>query len=110
MPQSPLLSERVKPRDLEAAGSRVQRRCEDAQEGCFTGAVVTKHGHVLAGIQHEVDALQGRLGAEVMGQPVRDDHAHWFSGGVFSNGQSTNGPARNKSSVATMIAIATRGE
>jgi hypothetical protein len=43
-----------------------------------------------------------------MREAVGDDDAH-RSSGVLSSGQSTNGPARNRSSVATMIAIATRG-
>ena len=60
------------------------------------------------------------LGAETMGQPVADDDAHsgllgedggrGGSGGVLRSGQSTKGPDRNRSRVATMMAIATQGE
>ena len=65
---------------------------------------------MLAHIEDQVDALQRRFVAEVVGQAVGDDDAHGWSGGVLMSGQSTKGPARNRSSVATIKAIATRGE
>src|ERR1700694_5144740 len=108
--QAAPLSKCVQPGQLQPAGGRPERRGQDAQEGCLAGAVVAEHGHVFAGVQHEVDALEGKLPAEPVGQTVGDKDAHGFSsGGVLSRGHRTKGPARNRSSVATMIAIAYAG-
>ena len=108
--QAAALAKSVEARNLEPAGGGPKRGGQDAEQGGLAGAVVTQHGHVLARVQDQVDAVERQLGAEAMGQAVGDDHAHDCSGGVRRSGQSTNGPARNSSSVATMIAIATRAE
>ena len=110
MAKAAALAEGVQPGDLQPAGGRPQRGGEDAEKRGLAGAVVTENRHVLAHIEDQVDALQRRLVAEVVGQAVGDDDAHGWSGGVLMSGQSTKGPARNRSSVATIKAIATRGE
>src|SRR3989454_7451802 len=104
------LAEPVEPRDLEPARGRPQSRREDAKQGRLARPVVAEHRDVLARVQDQVDPLERKLAAEAMGQAIGDDDAHGRSGGVLSRGQSTNGPARNRSSVATIRAIATRGE
>ena len=110
----------VESRDAEPAGGRPQRGGQNPKQGGLAGAVVAQHRDVLAGIQNQVNPLQRHLGAETMGQPVADDDAHsgllgedggrGGSGGVLRSGQSTKGPDRNRSRVATMMAIATQGE
>src|SRR5437773_1453802 len=107
--QPPALSVGIESCDLEAAGGRPHRGRKDAQQGGLAGTVLTEHRDMLTRVDHEVDAVEGVLVAEPVRQAVGDDHAHGLSGGVLRRGQSTNGPARNRSSVATMIAVPTRG-
>ncbi len=106
LPQAPPLAKGVEAHDLEAARRGTGCGREDAQQRGFSRSVLAQHGHVLAGVDGEVDGFHGHLRAEPMGETVRHQNAHLLSSvGVLISGQSTNGPAANRSSVATMRAI-----
>src|SRR5205823_5399351 len=91
MPQPPPLLKGIEAGDPQPAGGWPQRRCQDTQKRGLAGAVFAEHGHVLARVEHEVQALERDLAAEPMSQPVGNDDAQ-----NFTSSHLWGGPRRSR--------------
>ena len=69
---------------------------------------------MLSFVEREVDGVEGKVRTEPLSELVGDDRTHFVfsviagpgsSAGVLISGHSTNGPAANSRSVATISAI-----
>ena len=83
MPQPPPLLKGIEAGDPQPAGGWPQRCCQDTQKRGLASAVLAEHGHVLARVEHEVQALERDLAAEPMSQPVGNDDAQNFTSSPF---------------------------
>ena len=87
--EAPSLSIRVEAGDLQPPRRGAHRGGEDAAQRRLARAVFAQHRDMLAGVDHQVHAVEGVVASEPMREPVGDDDAHRASPSPFMARSST---------------------